>query len=78
MKDILLPELGEDVMEATVSFWHHQEGEKVNKDEDLVEFYTDKANFSVKAPSGGILQTISVKEGQKAEVGQIIGTIEEE
>ncbi len=78
MKEIILPELGEDVKEATVSFWHHQEGDKVAKDEDLVEFYTDKANFSVKAPVSGILKTISIKEGEKAGVGKVIGIIEED
>ena len=36
MKEIILPELGEDVKEATVSFWHHKEGDEVRKDEDEI------------------------------------------
>ncbi len=77
MKEIILPELGEDIKEATVSFWHHKEGDEVKAEEDIVEFYTDKANFSVKAQASGILKAISVKEGEKASVGQVIGEIEE-
>ncbi len=77
MKEIILPELGEDVKEATVSFWHHKEGDEVAKDDDLVEFYTDKANFNVKSPASGVLKTISAKEGEKIEVGSVIGVIEE-
>ena len=77
MKEILLPELGEDVKEATVSFWRKKEGDEVVEGDEIVEFYTDKANFTVKSPASGILRDVSVKEGEKASVGQAIAKIEE-
>ena len=77
MKEIILPDMGENITEATVSFWHHQTGEEVKAESELVEFYTDKANFSVKCPVDGILKQILVKEGEKATVGKVIGIIEE-
>lgn len=77
MKEIILPDMGENITEATVSFWHHQAGEEVKAESELVEFYTDKANFSVKSPVDGVLREILVKEGEKATVGKVIGIIEE-
>lgn len=74
--NVVLPELGEDVKEATVSFWHIDKGEKVNKDEDLLEMVTEKATFNVPAPTSGVLAEIMVEEGGIARVGQVIAIIE--
>ena len=72
---ILVPVLGESVTEATVSKWLKNEGDKVNADEALVELETDKVNIEVPAPSSGILEKISVREGQTINVGALLGTI---
>ncbi|MFH0732046.1 MAG: biotin/lipoyl-containing protein [Candidatus Omnitrophota bacterium] len=73
---VVLPEIGEGVIEATVSFWHVDEGAKVNEGDDLVEMITDKATFNVPAPTGGILKEILCKEGEMAKVGKTIAVIE--
>jgi len=72
---ILVPTLGESVIEATVAKWLKNEGDKVNADEAIVELETDKVNVEVPAPSNGILEKISVKEGQTVNVGALLGTI---
>ena len=68
---IIVPALGESVSEATVSKWLKNQGEKVSADEPIVELETDKVNVEVPAPSNGVLEKISVKEGQTVNVGAL-------
>ena len=72
---ILVPALGESVTEATVSKWLKNKGDKVVSDEPLVELETDKVNIEVPSPSNGMLEKITVGEGQTVNVGSILGTI---
>jgi len=74
-KKILVPALGESVTEATVSKWLKNQGEKVSADEPIVELETDKVNVEVPAPSNGVLERISVKEGETVSVGALLGMI---
>ena len=74
-EQILVPVLGESVTEATVAKWLKNEGDKVNTDEAIVELETDKVNVEVPAPSSGIIEKISVKEGQTVNVGALLGII---
>ena len=74
---ILVPELGESVLEATVSRWHKQEGDAVNVEEVLVELETDKVKLEVGAKSAGILAKIEVPEGGDVKVGEVLGTIDD-
>ena len=72
---IIVPTLGESVTEATVSKWLKNQGEKVIADEPIVELETDKVNVEVPAPSNGVLESISVKEGETVNVGALLGKI---
>ena len=72
---ILVPALGESVTEATVAKWLKSEGDRVNADEAIVELETDKVNVEVPAPSSGVIEKISIKEGQTVNVGTLLGTI---
>tara|TARA_B100000780_G_scaffold104208_1_gene72879 strand:- start:256 stop:1545 length:1290 start_codon:yes stop_codon:yes gene_type:complete len=74
-ESIIVPTLGESVTEATVAKWLKNEGDSVNVDEAVVELETDKVNVEVPAPSKGIIEKISVKEGQTVNVGALLGTI---
>jgi len=76
-ESILVPVLGESVTEATVAKWLKNEGDKVNADEAIVELETDKVNVEVPAPASGVIEKISVKEGQTVNVGALLGTITE-
>jgi 2-oxoglutarate dehydrogenase E2 component (dihydrolipoamide succinyltransferase) len=72
---IVVPTLGESVTEATVSKWLRSKGDEVSADDPIVELETDKVNVEVPAPSNGILENISVKEGETVNVGSLLGTI---
>ena len=72
---ILVPTLGESVTEATVSKWLKNQGETVSADEPIVELETDKVNVEVPAPSNGVLESISVKEGETVNAGALLGMI---
>ena len=72
---IIVPTLGESVTEATVAKWLKNKGDKVSSDEPLVELETDKVNVEVPSPSSGVLESISVKEGETVNVGALLGSI---
>ena len=72
---IVVPTLGESVTEATVAKWLKKEGDKVSSDEPIVELETDKVNVEVPSPSNGVLNSISVKEGETVNVGALLGSI---
>lgn len=74
---ILVPELGESVLEATVSHWLKKEGDFVNVGDTLVELETDKVNLEVGAKNPGILARIEVPEGADVKAGEVLGTIDE-
>lgn len=75
--EIVVPELGESVLEATVSRWLKKEGDFVNAGDVLVELETDKVNLEVGAKGAGILQKIEAPEGADVKVGNILGIIDE-
>lgn len=76
--EVTLPDLGEDIEEATVSFWQVEEGDTVNQDDDLLEVVTDKANLNVPSPVGGKVIKLLAEEGSKIKVGQKIALIDTE
>lgn len=78
MIEVTLPELAEGVNEATISYWHFEEGDEVEEGEDLVELTTDKATFNIPAPTSGILSEVFFEEGDTVEVGEVLAIIEEE
>ena len=77
MTKVHLPELGEGIQKATVSYWYFKEGEKVNEKDDLVELTTDKATFNLPSPCTGILTEILFHEGDTVNVEEVLAIIEE-
>ena len=75
MADILTPTLGESVTEATVARWAKKPGDKVKKDEVLVELETDKVSLEVSAPADGVLQDVAAAEGATVTPGQVLGRV---
>ncbi len=76
-KDIIVPNMGESVSEATISKWFKKVGDAVKQDEPLCELETDKVTVEVPAPSAGALKEIKAKEGSTVTIGQVLGAIEE-
>jgi 2-oxoglutarate dehydrogenase E2 component (dihydrolipoamide succinyltransferase) len=75
---ILVPVLGESIIEATVSKWLKKEGEAVEADEAIVELETDKVNLEVPSPIKGVLLEINSKNGETVEVGALLGSVSQD
>src|SRR5215217_5608436 len=73
---IAMPQLGESVTEGTVGRWLKAIGDRIEKDEPLVEVVTDKVNVEVPSPEAGYLVRIAVEEGQTVPVGTEIALLD--
>lgn len=70
-----LPELGESVLEGTVSRWLVKEGDAVELDQPIVEITTDKVDAEIPAPAAGVVEALLVAEGDVVEVGTALARI---
>ncbi len=70
--EMLMPKMGESIMEATVLTWLKKVGENITVDDSLLEVATDKIDTEVPASHSGVLHQILIKEGQIAEIGKPI------
>jgi 2-oxoglutarate dehydrogenase E2 component (dihydrolipoamide succinyltransferase) len=73
--DIIMPQMGESIVEGTITKWLKKLGDKVQRDEPLFEISTDKVDAEIPAPASGVLQEIKVSEGTTVGVNTIVGTI---
>ncbi|HME01323.1 MAG TPA: 2-oxoglutarate dehydrogenase complex dihydrolipoyllysine-residue succinyltransferase [Terriglobia bacterium] len=74
---IVVPELGESVVEATVGHWLKHEGDRVSVGETLVSLETDKVDLEVAAERNGVLTRVERKEGEDVKIGDVLGVIED-
>jgi len=74
--EIVMPKLGESIIEATITRWLKKEGEQINEDDAIVEIATDKVDSEIPSPVEGILTKLLFKEGDVVPVGEIIAHIE--
>ncbi len=75
--EILVPELPESVSDATLINWHKQPGDRVEKDENLVDLETDKVVLEVPAPVSGVLSKILKSNGSTVISGDLLALMEE-
>jgi len=73
--DIIMPQMGESIVEGTITKWLKKPGDKVQRDEPLFEISTDKVDAEIPAPASGILREIKVAEGTTVGVNTVVGTI---
>lgn len=73
--EILMPKMGESIMEATVLSWLKKVGDSIEEDESLLEVATDKVDTEVPSTHGGIIKEILAEEGDVVEVGKPIAII---
>lgn len=76
--ELLMPQMGESITEATVARWKKSVGESVTKDETILEISTDKVDSEVPAPASGVLIEIKVQEGTLVPVKSILAVIDTE
>ncbi|QEG21782.1 2-oxoglutarate dehydrogenase complex dihydrolipoyllysine-residue succinyltransferase [Mariniblastus fucicola] len=77
MAEIKVPEFGDSIQEVQVFQWLKKPGEWVERDEDIVELESEKASQALPAPVSGVLQSVSVAEGEIAQVGDLLCVIDE-
>ncbi len=75
--EVRVPQLPESVADATLVSWHKQPGDRVSRDENLVDLETDKVVLEVPAPAAGVLTEIQLKDGATVTSGQILALIDE-
>ncbi len=73
--EVVMPQMGESVMEGTIIEWAKKVGDEVEADETLLEIATDKVDTEVPSPESGVLVEILAEEGETIEVGQTIAII---
>ncbi|MEQ9562540.1 MAG: biotin/lipoyl-containing protein, partial [Woeseiaceae bacterium] len=69
--EIKVPQLPESVSDATLLAWHKKAGDKVSRDENLVDLETDKVVLEVPAPASGVLKKILIGDGKTVTAGDV-------
>ncbi|MDP4284417.1 MAG: dihydrolipoamide acetyltransferase family protein [Bacteroidota bacterium] len=76
MVDLIMPKLGESIMEATILKWHKKPGDKVEQDETVLDIATDKVDSEVPSVAEGIITEILFKENDVVPIGSVIAKID--
>jgi pyruvate dehydrogenase E2 component (dihydrolipoamide acetyltransferase) len=76
--DIIMPQMGESIVEGTLSKWLKKVGDDVKRDEPIFEISTDKVDAEIPAPAAGVLAEIIVKEGETVVVQTVVARLETE
>lgn len=75
--EVKVPHLPESISDATISTWHKQEGDTVQRDENIVDLETDKVMLEVPAPVDGVIKEIRKLKGDTVHASEVIAVIEE-
>jgi 2-oxoglutarate dehydrogenase E2 component (dihydrolipoamide succinyltransferase) len=77
MIDVVMPQMGESIVEGTLTRWLKKAGDSVQRDEPLFEISTDKVDTEIPAPAAGVLAEITVEEGKTVAINTVVGKIDE-
>ncbi len=75
MIDVVMPQMGESIVEGTLTRWLKKPGDKVERDEPLFEISTDKVDTEIPSPSAGVLSEILVQEGTTVSINAVVARI---
>jgi pyruvate dehydrogenase E2 component (dihydrolipoamide acetyltransferase) len=75
MIDVIMPQMGESIVEGTLTKWLKKAGDRVERDEPLFEISTDKVDTEIPSPSAGTLSEIIVEEGKTVGINTVVGRI---
>src|SRR5215813_2559348 len=75
MIDVVMPQMGESIVEGTLTKWLKKAGERVERDEPLFEISTDKVDSEIPAPGAGVLSEVLVEEGQTVAINTVVARI---
>lgn len=74
--DVIMPKMGESIMDGRILKWYKQPGDKIDRDETLFEISTDKVDTEVPCSDGGIVVELLYNEGDTANVGEVVARID--
>src|SRR5580765_8273905 len=77
MIDVEMPQMGESIVEGTLTKWLKKPGERVERDEPLFEISTDKVDTEIPSPAAGTLTEILVEEGKTVGINTVVARIDE-
>jgi 2-oxoglutarate dehydrogenase E2 component (dihydrolipoamide succinyltransferase) len=77
MIDVVMPQMGESIVEGTLTKWLKKPGEQIERDEPLFEISTDKVDTEIPAPAAGVLKEVLVEEGKTVGINTVVGRIDE-
>ena len=77
MTDVVMPQMGESIVEGTLTKWLKKPGERVERDEPLFEISTDKVDTEIPSPAAGVLKEVLVEEGKTVGINTVVGRIDE-
>src|ERR1700693_3538206 len=77
LTDVVMPKMGESIVEGTLTKWLKKAGEHVDRDEPLFEISTDKVDTEIPSPAAGVLKEVLVEEGKTVAISTVVGRIEE-
>ncbi len=77
MIDVVMPQMGESIVEGTLTRWLKKPGEKVERDEPLFEISTDKVDTEIPSPTAGVLSEVLVQEGATVAINSVVARIGE-
>ncbi len=75
MSDVMMPQMGESIVEGTITKWMKKVGDQVQRDEPLFEISTDKVDSEVPSPVAGVLEEILVQEGETVEINTLVARV---
>ncbi len=75
MADVVMPQMGESIVEGTITKWLKGPGDKVERDEVLFEISTDKVDSEVPSPHEGVLEAVFFPEGETVEINTVVAVI---
>src|SRR6204780_1751904 len=75
MIDVVMPQMGESIVEGTLTKWLKKAGDRVERDEPLFEISTDKVDTEIPSPAAGTLSEIMVEEGKTVGINTVVGRI---
>src|SRR5579872_5464799 len=77
MTDVVMPQMGESIVEGTLTKWLKKPGEHVERDEPLFEISTDKVDTEIPSPAAGTLSEVLVEEGKTVSINTVVARIAE-
>jgi len=77
MTDVVMPQMGESIVEGTLTKWRKKPGDQVERDEPLFEISTDKVDTEIPSPAAGTLAEVLVEEGKTVGINTVVGRIDE-